>query len=104
MPYGILKQNLSVGTWVRIGNTTSPELDGMIARVGGKATNDDVVDAYNLILTKKLSYSDAVVLTITEACIHELDKTELRMLLGNGWATDSPNILDNLWKVSRSAS
>lgn len=69
MAFGNVKQNFGVGQWVRIGQTTSPELDGMIARVAGKSSEHASCDFYIVLLTKKLSYTGAVAIQMVESCL-----------------------------------
>jgi hypothetical protein len=66
--FGRMKQNFVVDQKVIIGQTTSPELDGMGGTILGKSV-EDVSDVYIVMLDGPLSYSDDKAITLTEVCL-----------------------------------
>jgi len=80
MAFGLLKQNFPVGQFVRIGQTTSPELDGMICRVLGTANSTPECDFYIVAFSKALSFTDDVAGVIIESCLEPADDVECRRM------------------------
>lgn len=72
MTFGLLKQNLSLGDFVTIGQMGSPDepLEGMQGRILGLATETAECDFYIVMLSKALPNRAAVV--IIESCLSKI--------------------------------
>ncbi len=71
MAYGVLKQNLSLGDFVTIGQTGGDEnLEGMEGRILGKGMESPEADFYIVLLSKPLP--DRAAIVITEACLSKI--------------------------------
>lgn len=72
MSYGALKQNLSLGDFVTIGQTGGDAvLEGMEGRILGKGMETAEADFYIVLLSKPLPNRAAIV--ITEACLSKIE-------------------------------
>lgn len=72
MPYGLLKQNLSLGDYVTIGQMGGDEtLEGMEGRILGLANQAAECDFYIVLLSKPLPNRAAVV--IIESCLSKME-------------------------------
>jgi hypothetical protein len=82
MAFGKLKQNFSVGRWVRVGKTTSVDLDGLIGRVAGKSYSDNVMDAYIIVMAQPVPNDPFgyVAIQITEACLEPVEGASTAVL------------------------
>lgn len=72
MTYGLLKQNLSLGDFVTIGQMGGdPTLEGMQGRILGIATEAAECDFYIVMLAEPLPNRAAVV--IIESCLSKIE-------------------------------
>ncbi len=72
MSYGVLKQNLSLGDFVTIGQTGGDAvLEGMEGRILGKGMETAEADFYIVLLSK--SQPDRAAIVITEACLSKIE-------------------------------
>lgn len=77
MSFGHTRQKFFMGQWVRIGQMPEgSELEGLLGRIIGYSAQTAECDFYIVLLTKKLSYSDVLALTMIETCLEPAPDVE----------------------------